>query len=81
MKRLFIVIALVTVSGCDTLGEIIREKKYTMQIHETPNSKQEFGYNNDHDYVGFMMSGTWGKAPPKHVHSLNCEHNIENKSQ
>ena len=81
MRRLFIIIALVTVSGCDSLGEIIREKKYTLQIHETPNSKQSFGYNDDLDYVGFMVHGKFGYAPPKHEHTVNCVHNIENKSQ
>ena len=81
MRILFVIIALVTLSGCDTLGEIIREKKYTLQIHETPNTKQEFGYNDDYDYVGFMMHGSFGKAAPKHIHSLTCEHNPENKSQ
>ena len=81
MRRLFIIIALVTVSGCDSLGEIIREKKYTLQIHETPNSKQTFGYNDDYDYVGFMVSGTFGKTDPIHEHSIHCVHNIENKSR
>ena len=60
MKTLFIIISLVTLSGCDSLGEIIREKKYTLQIHETPNTKQEFGYNDDYDYVGFMFHGEFG---------------------
>lgn len=79
--RILLFIMLFTLSGCDSLGEIIREKKYTMQIHETPNSKQEFGYNNDYDYVGFMMSGRFGRAPAKHVHSMHCEHNPKNKPE
>lgn len=81
MRILFVIIALTTLSGCESIGEIIREKKYTMQIHETPNTKQEFGYNNDHDYVGFMMSGSFGATIHKHEHSAFCEHNPENKSQ
>ena len=81
MRMLFIIIVLVTVSGCDTLGEIVREKKYTLQIHETPNSSQEFGYNDDYDYVGFMVSGKFGATIHKHEHSIHCEHNTENKSQ
>jgi hypothetical protein len=76
MRTLFIIIALVTVSGCDTLGEVLREKKYTLQIHETPNSKQEFGYNDDYDYVGFMVSGKFGTTIYKHQHSANCPHEI-----
>ena len=81
MKLLFIVIATFTLSGCDSLGEIIREKKYTLQIHETPNSKQTFGYNEDHDYVGFMVHGKFGATIDKHEHSAFCAHNTENKSQ
>lgn len=55
MRILFILIAISSLSGCDTLGEVIRDKKYTLQIHETLNSKQTFGYNDDYDYVGFMF--------------------------
>lgn len=78
MRTLFVIIALVTLNGCDSLGEVIREKKYTVQIHETPNSVQTFGYNTDYDYVGFMMYGSFGRAPEKHVHSLYCKHNLKN---
>lgn len=80
MKILLAIIALTTLGGCDSLGEIIREKKYTVQVHETPNSKQTFGYNEDHDYVGFMVHGKFGRVPPKHEHSLYCIHNTENNS-
>jgi len=56
--RVSIVLILLTIlSGCESLGEVIREKKYTLQIHETPNTKQTFGYNDDLDYVGFMVYG------------------------
>lgn len=81
MRILFTVIALVTLSGCETISDMVREKKYSVQINETPNSVQTFGYNNDHDYVGFMMSGKFGNAPPKHVHTMTCVHKSENKSQ
>jgi hypothetical protein len=77
MKLLILMAMLFTVSGCDSLGDIIREKKYTLQIHETPNSKQEFGYNEDHDYVGFMMHGKFGAILDKHTHSDYCKHNLE----
>lgn len=77
MRTLFVIIALVTLSGCASLGEAIKEKKYTLQIHETPYYRQTFGYNNDYGYVGFMISGSFGRAPPKHVHSLICKHNIK----
>lgn len=79
--KLLILIPLLALTGCDSLGEIIRDKKYTMQVHETPNTKQEFGWNDDHDYVGFMMSGKFGHIPQKHVHSINCPHNININSQ
>lgn len=81
MRILLAIVALTTLGGCDTLGEVIREKKYTLQIHETPNSKQTFGYNEDYDYVGFMFHGEFGKVPAKHEHSLYCKHNPENNSQ
>jgi len=81
MRILFTIIALVTLSGCETVGDMVREKKYSVQINETPHSVQTFGYNTDHDYIGFMMHGRFGKAPPKHEHTMVCKHNIENKSQ
>jgi hypothetical protein len=76
MRILFALIALGTMSGCESLGEIIRDKKYTLQIHETPNTKQSFGYNNDYDYVGFMMSGKFGATIYKHEHSATCPHEV-----
>ena len=79
--KLLLLISVLALSGCDTLGEVIREKKYTMQVHETANVKQEFGWNNDHDYLGFMVSGKFGATIHKHEHSLNCEHNIKNNSE
>lgn len=48
--------------GCESLGEIIREKKYNIKVHETPNTKQVFGYNDDHDYVGYMIQGEFGRT-------------------
>jgi hypothetical protein len=76
MRILFAIIALGTLSGCESLGEIIREKKYTLQIHETPNTRQSFGYNDDYDYVGFMVSGKFGAKIYKHVHNGNCPHEV-----
>jgi hypothetical protein len=81
MKILPLIMILFVLCGCETIGDMVREKKYSLQIHETPYSVQTFGYNTDHDYIGFMMHGRFGKAPPKHVHSLHCKHNIENKSK
>lgn len=60
MRVLFIMM-LFSLSGCESLGEIIREKKYNVKYHETPNTKQTFGYNDDYDYVGFMIDGEFGK--------------------
>lgn len=76
MKFSSITVLLFILCGCDSLGEIIREKKYTVQLHETPNSKQSFGYNNDHDYVGFMVNGNFGARIYKHTHNANCSHEI-----
>ncbi len=81
MRILFAIIALTTLGGCDSLGEVIREKKYTLQVHETPNTKQTFGYNKDYDYVGFMIHGKFGATIHKHEHSVYCAHNNENNSQ
>ncbi len=73
MRTLFVIIALVTLSGCASLGEAIKEKKYTLQIHETPYYRQTFGYNNDYGYVGFMISGSFGRKG-KHIHTDTCKH-------
>jgi len=77
MRIIFFIILLFVLGGCDTLGDIIREKKYTLRIHETPNSKQTFGYNNDYDYVGFMVHGVFGDED-KHMHNDDCDHSLEN---
>ena len=79
--RIIIIALLFTLSGCESLGEVIREKKYTVQIHETPNTKQSFGYDDDYDYVGYIVTGRFGNAPAKHEHSINCEHNIKKPSE
>lgn len=59
--RVLLLLTLMSLSGCESLGEVIKEKKYNVRIHETPNSKQMFGYNDDYDYVGFMIEGKFGK--------------------
>lgn len=61
MRILITIVLLLVLTGCEFLGEVIREKKYTVQIHETPNSRQTFGYNTDYDYIGFMIHGEFGK--------------------
>jgi len=78
--KLLILLPLLALSGCESLGEVIREKKYTVQVHETPNTRQEFGYNDDYDYVGFFVSGKFGATIHEHVHSIHCVHNTENNS-
>lgn len=61
MRILFAIIALMTLSGCESLGEVIREKKYNVNIHESKtakhHSKHKLGYNDDHDYVGYYVIG------------------------
>jgi hypothetical protein len=59
--RILLIAMLFSLSGCESLGDVIREKKYNVKVHETPNSKQTFGYNDDYDYVGFMIEGEFGK--------------------
>jgi len=80
--RILITIALLfALTGCESLGTIIHDKKYTLNIHETPNSKQEFGYIEDYDYVGFMVSGQFGARIDKHEHTIDCGHKIKNNSK
>ena len=55
--RILLIVLVLMLSGCETVGEIVREKKYAFEVHETPKSKQTFGYNDDHDYVGYMIEG------------------------
>ena len=64
MRILFGIVALFILSGCESLGEVIREKKYSVNIHETKTaktiSKHKFGYSDDHDYVGYFVIGEFG---------------------
>ena len=60
MRILFAIIALVTLSGCESLGEVIREKKYTVNLHETQNTKHKFGYDDDLNIVGYIVTGEFG---------------------
>lgn len=57
-----ILVSSIILAGCEGLGEIIRDKKYTMTLHETPQVKQHFGYNDDLDYVGYIIEGNFGNA-------------------
>jgi len=61
MRILFGIIALFILSGCESLGEVIREKKYTVNIHETKTpkhySQHKLGYNDDLDYIGYYIVG------------------------
>ena len=47
--------------GCESLGEVIREKKYSVDLHETKtpkhHSKHKIGYNDEYDYVGYYVVG------------------------
>lgn len=81
MRISIILITLFMLTGCESLGEIIREKKYAFKLHETKHSDHEFGFNDDHDYVGYMVHGSFGSAPNKHSHTLYCEHNIKKNPQ
>jgi len=57
MRILLIVFVLLTLCGCESLSEFVREKKYNVKVYETPTSKQTLGYNDDYDYVGYMIEG------------------------
>ena len=59
--RILLLCTLFSLSGCESLGEVIREKKYNVKLHETYHSKQTFGYNDDLDYIGYMIEGEFGK--------------------
>lgn len=75
--RILIIATLFMLSGCETVGEIIREKKYAFEVHETKNAKHKFGYNDDHEYVGYIVKGKFGKTSgPAHTHSSYCVHNL-----
>jgi len=76
MRILFAIIALGTLSGCESLGEVIREKKYTVNFHETANAKHKLGYNDDFHYVGYIIVGKFGATIHKHEHYANCPHEI-----
>ena len=77
MKITLLITMIFVLCGCESVGDIIREKKYTLQIHEMPYSRQTFGYNTDYDYVGFMINGSFGSVG-KHTHTDNCSHSLEN---
>jgi hypothetical protein len=77
MKITLLITMLVVLCGCETVSDIVREKRYTIQINETPNSIQTFGYNTDHEYIGFMISGSFGEKGV-HKHSDNCSHSLKN---
>jgi len=72
MRILFALIALVTLNGCESLGEVIREKKYTVNLHETENAKHKFGYDDDNKYIGYIVTGEFGARIYKHEHSTYC---------
>lgn len=81
MRILITIAILFTLTGCEALGAIIHDKKYTLNIHETPNTKQEFGYIEDYDYVGFLVSGEFGATIHEHEHTIHCEHEVKNNSE
>lgn len=74
MRILLIVLILMMLCGCETVGEIVREKKYAFDVYETENAKHKFGYNDDHEYVGYIVKGQFGKKTITHHHSTYCIH-------
>ena len=60
---LLVIIALFMLSGCESLGDVIREKKYNVKLHEAKTKKStsthKLGYNDDYDYVGYMVEGNF----------------------
>jgi len=66
MRILFAIIALVILGGCESLGEVIREKKYTVNLHETKTAKRttkhELGYNDDLNIIGYIVVGEFGAS-------------------
>ena len=61
MRISIILILLTMLSGCESLGEVIREKKYTVNLHETKTAKHttkhKLGYNDDLHYIGYIVHG------------------------
>ena len=73
--RILLIVLVLMLSGCETVGEIVREKKYAFDVYETKNAKHKFGYNDDHEYVGYIVKGKFGtKSGPAHTHSPYCMH-------
>ena len=62
MRILFTIIALFILTGCESLGEVIREKKYTVNLHETQNAKHKLGYSDDLNIIGYIVIGEFGAA-------------------
>ena len=75
--RILLVAIMFTLCGCETVGEIVREKKYAFDIYETQNANHRFGYSDDHDYVGYFVNGKFGKRSSTHTHTPFCIHVYE----
>ena len=60
--RVLLILMMFPLCGCESLGDVIREEKYTIQFNETPHTIQSFGYNDDLGYVGFMIEGEFGEV-------------------
>ncbi len=72
--RILLIAILFTLCGCETVGEIVREKKYAFDVYETKNAKHKFGYNDDYEYVGYIVKGKFGKKESIHIHTPYCIH-------
>jgi len=70
MRILIIIATLFMLTGCESLGTVIKEKKYSIRIHETTKVKHAFGYYRKPDsYVGYNVSGKFGVKSVTHHHT------------
>ncbi len=72
--RTLLLCTMFMLGGCDTLGEIVREKKYSFDVYSTETARHGIGYNDDYDYVGYVVDGKFGKVSSKHIHNPFCIH-------
>jgi hypothetical protein len=64
MRLLLIVVSLLALSGCETLSEAIENRDYSVNLYESENVKQGFGYFKQprrsdvkYKYIGYQISG------------------------
>lgn len=67
MRMLFIIVSLFFLSGCETLATAVDKKELSFSIYDTPNVHHGFGYYNEQKYIGYNVTGTFGKETRKNT--------------